>query len=143
MEETELIERLVALEQISKNIIKRLDTAEEKISKNEMVLNSIDKSLSVALEQVKNIAEDLKTTSVNFKEAIMRSNNANSKETEILKEKYMELEKKYEKLDNKLEQETVLKDAENWRSSKKQIIAWVVAGVLALIAGGLGISNFF
>ena len=110
---------------------------------NEEALNNIDKSLSVTVEQIKNIAEDLKTTSVNFKEAIMRSNTANSKETELLKEKYAELEKKYEKLDSKLEQETVLKDANNWRTSKKQVIAWVTAGVLALLVGALGISKFF
>lgn len=110
---------------------------------NEEALNNIDKSLSVTVEQIKNIAEDLKTTSVNFKEAIMRSNTANSKETELLKEKYAELEKKYEKLDSKLEQETVLKDANNWRTSKKQVIAWVTVGVLALLVGALGISKFF
>ena len=143
MEETKIIERLVEIEQVSKSNTTRIDKVEQRLNRNEEVLGNIDKSLSITIEQIKNIAEDLKTTSVNFKEAIMRSNTANSKETEILKEKYNELEKKYEKLDSKLEKETVLKDAESWRNSKKQILAWVIAGVLALIAGALGISNFF
>ena len=95
-----------------------------------------------AVEQIKNIAEDLKQTSINFKEAMMRSNAANSKETEVLKEKYNDLERKYEKLDSKIEHETVEKDAESWRNSKKQIIAWGISAVLAIVATVLGISKF-
>jgi len=121
---------------------KEIEILKNKQEKSEEVLNSLDKSLSITIEQIKNIAEDLKTTSINFKEAVNRSNNANSKETEILKEKYNELEKKYEKLDSKLEQETVLKDAENWRNSKKQIISWCITVALAILATVLGISKF-
>lgn len=124
MQEQQILERLVAVEERSKSNTKRLNEAEAKINENERVLNNVDKSLSVTVEQIKNIAEDLKQTSINFKEAMMRSNAANSKETEVLKEKYNALEKKFEKLDSKLEQETVIKDAESWRSSKKQILAW-------------------
>ena len=119
---------------------KEIEILKNKQEKNEEVLNSLDKSLSITIEQIKNIAEDLKTTSVNFKEAIMRSNTANSKETEILKEKYAELEKKYEKLDTKLEQETIIKDAESWRTSKKQVIAWVIATVLGIVAIFFGLK---
>lgn len=140
MDHTTLIEKVAHLEERAKSNTKRLDEVETRIEQNEIILNNVDKSLSVTVEQIKNIAEDLKTTSVNFKEAIMRSNNANSKETELLKEKYSELEKKYEKLDTKIEQETVMKDAESWRTSKKQIIAWVIAGVLGIVALYLGIN---
>jgi chromosome segregation ATPase len=143
MENAEVLQRLVTVEERSKSNTKRLNEVEVRQEKSEQILNSLDKTLSVALQQIENIAEDLKTTSVNFKEAVMRSSNANSKETELLKEKYNELERKYEKLDSKLEQETVLKDANNWRNSKKQVIAWITAGILALIAGALGISKFF
>ena len=78
------------------NLEKRVDKLETTEDKLEQIINDIDKTLQVSLEQVKNIAEDLKQTSINFKEAMMRSNTANSKETEILKEKCVELEKKYE-----------------------------------------------
>ena len=100
----------------------------------------MDKSLSITIEQIKNIAEDLKTTSINFKEAIMRSNTANSKETEVLREKYTELERKYEKLDAKVEQETVVKDAQKYRDLTKQVIAWVVAAILGIVAIYFGIN---
>ena len=140
MENTELIEKVAHLEERSKSNTKRLNELEARVEQNEVVLNNVDKSLSVTVEQIKNIAEDLKTTSINFKEAIMRSNTANSKETEILKEKYAELEKKYEKLDTKLEQETIIKDAESWRTSKKQVIAWVIATILGIVAIFFGLK---
>ena len=143
MDNNNMLERLSKLEESDKNNTKKITDLEKKQMSIEHVVNSLDKSLTLAVEQIKNIAEDLKTTSVNFKEAVMRSNTANSKETEILKEKYNQLERKYEKLDAKLEQETVMKDAQNWRDSRKQILAWVVAGVLALVASALGISKFF
>lgn len=143
MDNNNMLERLIKLEESDKNNTKKIEDIEKKQTTIEHVVNSLDKSLTLAVEQIKNIAEDLRITSVNFKEAVMRSNTANSKETEILKEKYNQLERKYEKLDAKLEQETVLKDAQSWRNSKKQIFAWVLAGVLAIVAGALGISEFF
>ena len=115
------------------NLDKRITKLENKQDKLEDLTNKIDKTLQVSLEQVKNIAEDLKTTSINFKEAIMRSNNANSKETEVLKEKYTELEKKLEKLDTKVEQETVAKDAKKYRELVKQVAAWVIAAILGIV----------
>ena len=143
MDNNNMLERLIKLEESDKNNTKKITDLEKKQMSIEKIVNNLDKSLTLAVEQIKNIAEDLRATSVNFKEAVMRSNTANSKETEILKEKYNQLERKYEKLDAKLEQETVMKDAQNWRDSRKQILAWVVAGVLALVASALGISKFF
>ena len=142
MEEQKISERLVSLEEKTISNTKKIDEIIIRVNENERVLNNVDKSLSVTVEQIKNIAEDLKQTSINFKEAMMRSNTANSKETELLKEKYNELEKKYEKLDSKLEQETVGKDAENWRNSKSKVIAWIITAGLAIIAGALGLSKF-
>lgn len=143
MDNNNMLERLIKLEESDKNNTKKIEDIEKKQTTIEKIVNNLDKSLTLAVEQIKNIAEDLRATSVNFKEAVTRSNTANSKETEVLKEKYNELERKYEKLDAKLEQETVMKDAQSWRNSKKQILAWVVAGVLALVASALGISKFF
>ena len=136
------LKELIEFKEHCKSNTKRIDEVEHRLDKNEEVLGNIDKSLSVTIEQIKNIAEDLTTTSVNFKEAIMRSNTANSKETELLKEKYNELEKKYEKLSSKLEQETIGRDAKNWRDSKSKIISWAISIVLAIIAGVLGLSKF-
>lgn len=138
-----LAERVAKVEEITKSNSKRIDILEQETKENKRILNNVDKSLGVTVEQIKTIAEDLKQTSINFKEAIMRSNAANSKETEILKEKYNDLEKKYEKLDTKIEQETVIKDANNWRNSKSKIASWILTGILAIVASALGISKFF
>ena len=142
MDNNNMLERLIKLEESDKNNTKKITDLEKKQMSIEKIVNNLDKSLTLAVEQIKNIAEDLRATSVNFKEAVTRSNTANSKETEVLKEKYVDLEKKYEKLASKLEQETVGKDAENWRNSKSKIISWGITAVLAIIAGALGISKF-
>ena len=120
----------------------RLDALEERVTKDETIVNELDKSLSISMEQIKVIASDLKQTSENFKEAVMRSNNANAKDTEVLKEKYKELDAKINKVNDKLEKETTGRDAESWRSSKKQVWSWVLNAILGLIAVALGISKF-
>ena len=120
----------------------RLDALEERVTKDEAIVNELDKSLSISMEQIKVIASDLKQTSENFKEAVMRSNNANAKDTEVLKEKYRELDAKINRVNDKLEKETTGRDAESWRSSKKQVWSWVLNAILGLIAVALGISKF-
>lgn len=136
------------------NIEKRVSVLEEKVknnsvsivelktiaSTNSKALSNLDKSLSITIEQIKNIAEDLKTTSINFKEAIMRSNTANSKETEVLKEKYTELERKYEKLDAKVEQETVVKDAEKWKKMISYVATAILGAVVTFILAKIGLG---
>lgn len=136
-------EEMAHMEERLKSNTKRIDHLEVRFEKTEQIVGEMDKSLSISMEQIKTIAEDLKQTSINFKEAVMRSSNAQSKDTEALKEKCHELDQKIEKVNSRLEKETVVKDAESWRTSKKQIWSWVLNGVLLLIAGALGISHLF
>lgn len=138
----EYLERLTKVEDRAKSNTNRLDALEKRHAESEVTLNNLDKSLLVMIEQVKTIADDLKQTSINFKEAVTRSDNAQAKDTENLKEKCKELDAKIEKVNAKLEKETIGRDAENWRSSKKQIWSWVLNAVLGLIALALGISKF-
>ena len=138
----ELVTQMAHLEERLKINTHRLDALEERVTKDEAIVNDLDKSLSISMEQIKVIASDLKQTSQNFKEAVMRSNNANAKDTEVLKEKYKELDLKIDKINDKLEKETTGRDAENWRSSKKQIWSWVLNAILGAIAVALGISKF-
>ena len=140
--EIEIKEKLAHFEERLNNSEKDIEDLDERLKINEKMVMEMDKSLSISMKQIENIAENLKQTSINFKEAVMRSNTANAKDTEILKEKYKELDQKIEKVNEKLEKETVGKDAENWRSSKKQIWSWVVNVILGLIAIALGISKF-
>lgn len=134
------VEELIEFKERSKSNTKRIDALEIRMTNNEEIMKAVDKSLQVTVEKINNIAEDLKQTSINFKEAMMRSNTANSKETEILKEKYNELEKKYEKLDTKIQQETVMKDAKNWRKLFEKIGSTILGAVLALIIAKIGLS---
>lgn len=138
----EYLERLTKVEDRAKSNTNRLDALEKRHAESEVTLNNLDKSLLVMIEQVKTIAEDLKQTSINFKDAVTRSDNAQAKDTENLKEKCKELDAKIEKVNAKLEKETIGRDAENWRSSKKQIWSWVLNAILGAIAVALGISKF-
>ena len=130
------------LESKISDIEKRQDKLETNLNDNRNLIINIDKSLSITIEQIKNIAEDLKQTSVNFKEAITRSNTAYTKETQTIKEKVVDLEKKYEKLDTKIDKETIGKDAEQYRTSKKQIISYIINIVLLIIVFALGLNKF-
>ena len=132
---THLEDKIEALE-------KQVDNMEGRLSRTEQVVNELDKSLSISMKQIESIAENLRQTSVNFKEAVMRSNTANAKDTEILKDKIKEQDAKIEKIQEKLEQETTGRDADNWRTSKKQIWSWVLNAILGIIAVALGISKF-
>ena len=138
----EYLERLTKVEDRAKSNTNRLDALEKRHAESEVTLNNLDKSLLVMIEQVKTIAEDLKQTSINFKDAVTRSDNAQAKDTENLKEKCKELDAKIEKVNAKLERETIGRDAESWRSSKKQIWSWVLNAILGAIAVALGISKF-
>lgn len=138
----EYLERLTKVEDRAKSNTNRLDALEKRHAESEVTLNNLDKSLLVMIEQVKTIAEDLKQTSINFKDAVTRSDNAQAKDTENLKEKCKELDAKIEKVNAKLEKETIGRDAESWRSSKKQIWSWVLNAILGAIAVALGISKF-
>ena len=129
------------LESKISDIEKRQDKLETNLNDNRNLIINLDKSLSITIEQIKNIAEDLKQTSVNFKEAITRSNTAYTKETQTIKEKVVDLEKKYEKLDTKIDKETIGKDAEQYRTSKKQIVSYIINVVLAIITFARGLKN--
>ena len=135
--------KLAHLEDKVESLERRMDNVEKKAEKNEQVINELDKSLSLSMNQIESIAENLKQTSINFKEAVMRSNAANSKDTEVLKEKYKELDTKIEKVSEKLEQETIVKDAKSWRTSKERIISWIFTAIFGILAAALGISKFF
>lgn len=133
-------ERFAHIEEQVKSNTRKIDAVEIRLGKTESIVIDLDKSLSVSMEQIKTIADDLKQTSINFKEAVMRSNTTNAKDTEALKEKCNELDKKIEKVNAKLEKETVVKDAEKWRTSKKQVWSWVLNVILLIVAATLGFS---
>lgn len=126
------------------NDIKKL---EERVSKLENYretdrnqIHQLDTSLQVFINEMKNISEDLKTVVSNFKEAIIRSTNAQEKEIELLKERNEKLEKRVEVLDTKLEHETIGADAEKWKKVTSYIVTALVGAIITFAFAKIGLK---
>lgn len=119
---------------------RRVATLEEYREKDKSELHQLDKSLQVFINEMKNISDDLKTVVSNFKEAVIRSTNATQKDLSLLKEQYDNLEKKFSVLDNKVEQETVVADAEKWKKIVSYVCTAVVGAIVAFILAKIGIK---
>lgn len=126
------------------NDIKKL---EERVSKLENYrendrnqIHQLDTSLQVFINEMKNISEDLKTVVSNFKEAIIRSTNAQEKEIELLKERNDKLEKRVEVLDTKIEQETVGADAEKWKKVTSYIVTALIGAIITFVLAKIGLK---
>ena len=138
--------REVDMEQceINKNEIKRLEKRvsilEEYREKDKSQLHQLDTSLQVFINEMKNISSELQTVVANFKEAIIRSTNAQEKELLALKEKVIETEKKVEKLDAKVEQETVVANADKWKNISKYVLTTILGIIIAYIFMQLGLK---
>lgn len=123
-----------------KSLEERIEKLEQYREKDKTQLYELDKSLSVFINEMKNISDELKTIVANFKEAIIRSTNAQEKELQVLKEKVTEQDKKIKELDVKVEQETVVANAEKWKKITSYIATAVVGAVVAFILAKIGIS---
>lgn len=128
--------------EVNANDIKKLDERVTRLERyretDKDQIHTLDTSLQVFIKEMKHISDDLKTVVGNFKEAITRSTNAHEKEILDLKETYLGLERRIEILDTKLEQETVVADAEKWRNITKYIITTIIALILGFVAATLG-----
>ena len=123
-----------------KSLEERIEKLEQYREKDKTQLYELDKSLSVFINEMKNISDELKNVVSNFKEAIIRSTNAQEKELQVLKEKVTEQDKKIKELDVKVEQETVVANAEKWKKITSHIATAVVGAVVAFILAKIGIS---
>ena len=123
-----------------KRLEKRVSVLEEYREKDKSQLHQLDTSLQVFINEMKNISDELKTIVSNFKEAIIRSTNAQEKELISLKEKVMETEKKVEKLDAKIEQETVVANSEKWKKVTSYILTAVVGAIITFVLVKIGLK---
>ena len=123
-----------------KRLEKRVSILEEYREKDKSQLHQLDTSLQVFINEMKNISSELQTVVANFKEAIIRSTNAQEKELLALKEKVIETEKKVEKLDAKVEQETVVANAVKWKNISKYVLTTVSGIIIAFIFMQLGLK---
>ena len=120
---------------------RRVTLLEQYREKDKSELHQLDTSLQVFINEMKNISEDLKTIVSNSKEAVMRSTAATEKEISILKEQLSKLEKQYNVLDNKVEQETVVANAEKWKKIVSYVLTAVVGAVITFILAKIGIGG--
>ena len=118
----------------------RVTALEEHREQDKKQLFELDKSLGIFIEEMKHISNDLKNVVTNFKEAVSRQSANQEKELGHLKEQVVAQGKQIEKLDAKLEKETVEKDASRWRNVVSYIITAVVGAVVTFILIQLGIK---
>lgn len=119
---------------------RRVTLLEQYREKDKSELHQLDTSLKVFINEMKNISEDLKTIVSNSKEAVMRSTAATEKEINVLKEQLIKLEKQYTVLDNKVEQETVVANAEKWKKIVSYVGTAIVGAVIAFVLAKIGIN---
>lgn len=119
-----------------KYINKRLDTLEQTQKEQITKMNDLLVLFKGTTVELKTISKNLETMTINFKEAIMRSSTNNEKEIKILKEKDVELEKRMDKLEAKLDRETVMADSENWQKAKWIIISVFLTAIATMLING-------
>lgn len=121
--------------EVNANNIKKLEERVSKLEtnreKDKTEVHELDTSLKVFITEMKGISSELQGIVANFKEAIVRSNTAQEKELNHLKEQVVEQGKRIEKLDAKLEAETVEADAKRYR----EIIKYVATGIIGIVIG--------
>ena len=123
-----------------KGLKERVSVLEEYREKDKSQIHQLDTSLQVFINEMKNISDELKTIVSNFKEAIIRSTNAQEKDINFLKERYDSLEKKLSVLDNKVEQETVVANAEKWKKVTSYILTAIIGAIIAFVLAAIGIK---
>ena len=95
-----------------KRLEERVTKLEDQREQDKKQVYELDKSLTLFIEEMKHISNDLKSVVTNFKEAILKSSNAQEKELLHLKETVDIQGKEIKELSDKLEHETVEKRRE-------------------------------
>lgn len=130
--------------EVNANNIKKLDERISKLEayreKDKTEIHELDTSLKVFITEMKGISSELQGIVANFKEAIVRSNSAQEKELNHLKEQVVDQGKKIEKLDAKLEAETVEADAKKYHEITKYIVTAILGIIIGFIAMYLGLK---
>lgn len=119
-------QKIIALE-------KRVDNLEKQREDDKKQVYDLDKSLSVFINEMKNISNELKSLVDNFKETIIKTENAHEKDIESLKEELTKTNKKVDNLSIKLNEETIGADAKKYRDIAKYVITTIIGAVISFI----------
>ena len=119
---------------------KRVSKLESQIDKDKEQIATLDKSLGIFITEMKNISGDLKTVVENFKESLNSTATSHDKAIKKLEDKLDKQEAKILELDNKIDQETVVKDAKKWRDITAYIITAVVGAIVTFVLIKIGLK---
>lgn len=123
-----------------KRLEERVTKLEDQREQDKKQVYELDKSLTLFIEEMKHISNDLKSVVTNFKEAILRSSSAQEKELSHLKETVDIQGKEIKELSDKLEHETVEKDAKKWNDTVKYIFTAIIGAVITLVLTIIGLK---
>ena len=123
-----------------KRLEERVSKLEDQREQDKKQVYELDKSLTLFIEEMKHISNDLKSVVTNFKEAILRSSNAQEKELSHLKETVDVQGKEIKELSDKLEHETVEKDAKKWNDTIKYIFTAIIGAIVTLVLTMIGLK---
>ena len=113
---------------------------EKKEAETQQLIHNHDTNLATIILKLENIAENLKTVTSNFKEAIERSNKRQEEEREHIKSRLDILEKKVINLDTKLENEKddlSKKVDERTIEKDSNLVQMIIKDVIWLVLGGM------
>ena len=113
---------------------------EKKETETQRLIHNHDTNLATIILKLENIAENLKTATSNFKEAIERSNKRQEEEREHIKIRLDTLEKKVINLDTKLENEKddlSKKVDERTIEKDSNLVQMIIKDVIWLVLGGM------
>lgn len=119
---------------------KRVSKLESQIDKDKEQIATLDKSLGIFITEMKNISGDLKTVVENFKESLNSTATSHDKAIKKLEDKLDKQEAKILELDNKIDQETVVKDAKKWRDITAYILTAVVGAIVTFVLIKIGLK---
>lgn len=123
-----------------KRLEERVSKLEDQREQDKKQVYELDKSLTLFIEEMKHISNDLKSVVTNFKEAILRSSSAQEKELAHLKETVDTQGKEIKDLSNKLEHETVEKDAKKWNDTVTYIFTAIIGAIVTLVLTLIGLK---
>ena len=119
-------QKIIALEKRVRKLEDQRETDKDQVHK-------LDTSLQVFINEMKNISNELKGLVDNFKETIIKTENAHEEDIKSLKEELTKTNQKVDNLSIKLHEETTGADAKKYRDIAKYVITAIIGAVISFI----------
>lgn len=134
------------LEERVKQLEKKVEKLENYRDSDFKIINIHNENLATIILKLENITKSLETVTLNFKEAINRSNARNEEERVNVNKRINTLEQKVnnlnikfendkENIENKLDERTIVKDSKSLQDINSKIIWLIISAILGYIIG--------